>query len=197
MEVTYKAHGSPKRTRIPLRWVVIATIPCRNVTQTTPLLANGRPYRVRKEFHCQKWRLCMARRLLSKPIYAKEERHANTEAAMSSRKDMLTWCHGWMHIMRNLRKDATPPTSVLQQQIEEHNVCVCVCVCLIFYKNDCCDLWCYLITCTIRHLNYSLTMLYTSRIVLSQETFFFTKHFDHTMEVFSGNSTTYYINRHL
>jgi len=44
----------------------------------------------REKFHCQKRRLYMARRPFSKPIHAKEERNADTQAARISRKDMLT-----------------------------------------------------------------------------------------------------------
>ena len=37
----------------------------------------------------------------------------------------------WMDAhYEELEKDATPATSVLQQQIGEHKVCVCVCVCV-------------------------------------------------------------------
>ena len=38
-------------------------------------MANEHPYRARKELHCQKRRSYMARRPLSKPICAKEERN--------------------------------------------------------------------------------------------------------------------------
>jgi len=114
----FSVEESPKRTRIPLRRILKLltshkyhcshTVQFCNTNHTCFLWlsSNGHPYR----FHCQKWRLYMARKLFSKPIHAKEERNADTQAARSSRKDMLTWCYGWIW-------------------------------CLIFYENDCCDLW--------------------------------------------------------
>ena len=98
----FAVEESPKHTRVPLRrdLKLLTSHKCHcnhtvqfcnsNHTHFLWLFANGRPYRARKEFHCQKWRHYMSRRPFSKPIRAKEERNADTQVARSSRKDMLT-----------------------------------------------------------------------------------------------------------
>jgi len=77
----------------------ITAILCRFLTQTTPIV-NGLSIvmdfgqwshvQTRKELHCQKWRHYMARRLLSKPICAKEE-PSKGFLQLSPKAAMLSW----------------------------------------------------------------------------------------------------------